>query len=75
MDRERTKSQLRHTEPPRKKITGGGKRQFREVCATVAQQYIPARTTTIWHVIFSERQKGQGCCHSCPKNTETGYVL
>lgn len=60
MDREGSKSQLRHTEPPRKRITG--ETSVREVCATVAQQYIPARTTTIWHVIFSERQRGKGCC-------------
>lgn len=64
MDREGSKRQLRHTEPPRKRKRG--KHQFREICATVAQHYIPARTTTIWHVIFSERQTGQGCCHSCP---------
>lgn len=70
MDREGSKSQLRHTEPPRekKKKQERGKRQFREICATVARQYIPARTTTIWHEIFSERQIWQGCCHSCPKH-------
>jgi len=46
MDREGSKSQLRHTEPPRgKKVTG--ETSVREICATVAQQYIPARTTTI----------------------------
>lgn len=70
MDREGSKSQLRHTEPPRKnkrKNQNDGETSVREICATVAQQYIPVRTTTIWHVIFSERQIEQGRCHSCPK--------
>lgn len=65
LDREGSKSQLRHTEPPQgislstKKINGGGwKHQIGEICATVARHYIPARTTTIWHVISSERQNG-----------------
>lgn len=78
MDREGSKSQLRHTEPPRKnkrKNQNDGETSVREICATVAQQYIPVRTTTIWHVIFLWEANRTRSLSQLSKNTETGYVL
>jgi len=76
MDREGSKSQLRHTEPPQNKTRGENvsSESFVQQLLNDTFQQEQQQSGVLF---FSERQRGRGRRPGCPKkqNTETGYAL